>query len=47
MVFEMSPTSNKKGILIYKDHEYELVAEVNNTTDKPVDMMTNMYLFSR
>jgi hypothetical protein len=37
--------SSEAGIWLYKNHEYELVLEVNNTTKVTQDMMGSMFLF--
>ena len=37
---------SKKGIPIYKDHEYELRAVYDNTTDGPIDAMAVIYLYA-
>ena len=37
--------SSAKGIWLYKDHDYEIVLEVNNTTKINQDMMGSMFLF--
>jgi hypothetical protein len=36
---------SKKGIPLYKDHEYELVTVYNNTTDEDQDAMALMFLY--
>ncbi|MGE0489694.1 MAG: hypothetical protein AB7S38_10820 [Vulcanimicrobiota bacterium] len=38
--------SDPKGMMLYKDHEYELVSVYNNTTDHDVDSMAVLYLYS-
>ncbi|WP_298224252.1 hypothetical protein [Flavobacterium sp.] len=37
--------SSESGEWLYRDHEYELVLEVNNTTTIDQDMMGSMFLF--
>ncbi len=37
--------SSESGVWMYKNHEYELVLEVNNTTTINQDMMGSMFLF--
>jgi hypothetical protein len=37
--------SDEKGFPIYKDHEYEIEALYNNTTDEDVDAMAMMVLY--
>ena len=37
--------SSIEGIKLYPDHEYELVEEVNNTTDSEIEMMGSMFLY--
>jgi hypothetical protein len=41
----ITPFSSESGIWMYKNHEYELVLEVNNTTNVDQDMMGSMFLF--
>lgn len=36
---------SEKGIWLYKNHHYELVLEVDNTSGKDQDMMGSMFLF--
>ena len=42
---EVSYLSDKKGIMLYPTHEYELILETNNTTNTNQDMMASMVLF--
>ncbi len=37
--------SSKKGIRLYKDHDYELISEYNNTSDQDIDAMAYMYFY--
>ena len=37
--------SSEKGILLHKDHNYEIVCEYNNTTSEDVDAMAKMFVF--
>lgn len=37
--------SSESGVWMFKNHEYELVLEVNNTTKSNQDMMASMFLF--
>ncbi|MFC6876696.1 hypothetical protein [Flavobacterium myungsuense] len=37
--------SSESGVWMFKNHEYELVLEVNNTTNSNQDMMGSMFLF--
>ncbi len=37
--------SSESGVWMFKNHEYELVLEVNNTTNRNQDMMGSMFLF--
>jgi len=37
--------SSKEGIMLYPDHDYELVLTVNNTTKENQDMMASMFVF--
>ena len=41
----IEPFSSEEGIWLYKNHEYEIVLEVNNTTAIKQDMMGSMFLF--
>jgi hypothetical protein len=41
----IEPFSSEKGIWLYKNHEYEIVLDVNNTTATNQDMMGSMFLF--
>ncbi len=41
----VDPFSSDEGVWLYKDHEYEIVLEVNNTTNENQDMMGSMFLF--
>jgi len=41
----IDPFSSVEGIWLYKNHEYEIVLEVNNTTKTEQDMMGSMFLF--
>jgi len=41
----IEPFSSALGIWLYKNHEYEIVLEVNNTTAVNQDMMGSMFLF--
>lgn len=37
--------SSQKGIWMYQDHTYEMLLEVDNTTDKDQEMMASMAIF--
>ena len=37
--------SSNEGITLYPDHSYELILEVNNTSNVNQDMMASMFLF--
>lgn len=37
--------SSEAGVPVYKNHSYELVAEYDNTSAKPVDAMAMIYLY--
>ncbi len=37
--------SSEKGVWMYEDHTYEMLLEVNNTTDKDQEMMASMAIF--
>jgi hypothetical protein len=41
----IEPFSSEKGIWLYKNHEYEIALDVNNTTATNQDMMGSMFLF--
>jgi hypothetical protein len=41
----IEPFSSENGIWLYKNHEYEIVLDVNNTTTINQDMMGSMFLF--
>lgn len=41
----IEPFSSVEGIWLYKNHEYEIVLDVNNTTQIDQDMMGSMFLF--
>ena len=42
---KVTPFSSQEGLWLYADHEYELVLEVNNTSEMDQDMMGSMFLF--
>lgn len=42
---KIEPFTSRQGIWMYADHEYEMVLEVNNTTQELQDMMGSMFLF--
>ncbi|HSQ54614.1 MAG TPA: hypothetical protein VLM40_02630 [Gemmata sp.] len=44
-VKEMSEIISREGLPLVKGHRYELVAEYNNTTDKPIDAMAILYAY--
>ena len=44
-IAKMDALSTEKGIWMYKNHDYELVEQVNNTTGVNQDMMGSMFLF--
>jgi len=37
--------SSKKGVMLYPDHNYELILETNNTSGINQDMMASMFVF--
>ena len=37
--------SSTEGIMLYPDHDYELVLKTNNTTEQNQDMMASMFVF--
>lgn len=41
----IDPFSSVDGIWLYKNHEYQIILEVNNTTQVSQDMMGSMFLF--
>ena len=41
----VDPFSSEEGIWLYKNHEYEIVLDVENTTKTRQDMMGSMFLF--
>lgn len=41
----VSSFSSKKGIMLYPDHNYELILETNNTSGINQDMMASMFVF--
>ena len=41
----MSYFSSKEGIMLYPNHQYELVLTTNNTTNENQDMMASMFVF--
>ena len=41
----IEPFSSEDGVWLYKNHQYELVLEVNNTTKVNQDMMGSTFLF--
>jgi len=41
----IEPFSSTEGTWLYKDHDYEIVLDVNNTSKTKQDMMGSMFLF--
>ena len=41
----VSSFSSKEGVILYPDHQYELVLETNNTSGIEQDMMASMFIF--
>jgi hypothetical protein len=41
----IAPFSSVDGIWLYKNHDYEIVLDVDNTTQTNQDMMGSMFLF--
>ena len=41
----IDPFSSEEGIWLYKNHDYEIVLDVNNTSQINQDMMGSMFLF--
>ena len=37
--------SSAEGVMLYPDHQYELVLTTNNTTNTNQDMMASMFVF--
>lgn len=44
-LLEVTPFSSQAGVWLYKNHDYELVLEVDNTSTTNQDMMGSMFLF--
>jgi hypothetical protein len=44
-IAEITTYSSAEGFRMYQDHEYEIEAVYNNTTDHDVDAMAMMYLY--
>jgi hypothetical protein len=44
-VEEITHYASQEGIMIHRDHDYEIVAVYDNTTDHDVDSMAVMYLY--
>lgn len=42
---KIDPFSSVDGIWLYKNHDYEIILDVNNTTKVDQDMMGSMFLF--
>ena len=42
---KVSYFSSEKGVMLYADHDYELVLKTNNTTLTNQDMMASMFVF--
>lgn len=42
---KIEPFSSEAGIWLYKNHHYDLILDVNNTTATEQDMMGSMFLF--
>ena len=42
---ELTHFSSRKGIVIHRDHEYEMVAGYNNTTEHDIDAMAILFLY--
>lgn len=41
-----TPTfNNKEGVWLYENHQYEMILDINNTTDKDQEMMGSMAIF--
>ena len=41
----VSTFSSEEGVMLYPDHNYELVLKTNNTSDVNQDMMASMFVF--
>lgn len=39
--------SSSEGLMIYKDHEYQLISSYNNTTDTDHDSMAGIYMYAQ
>jgi len=46
-VLKLTDFSSEAGILIHRDHQYEMVAEYDNTTDHDIDAMAILFLYLR
>ncbi len=44
-ITKLDSFSSKKGMPIYRDHEYELVCQYNNTTGHDIDAMALMFVY--
>lgn len=44
-LIKVEPFSSEEGVWLYKNHNYELVLETNNTSEIEQDMMGSMFLF--
>ncbi|TYA74485.1 hypothetical protein [Seonamhaeicola marinus] len=42
---EITSFSSVKGVKLYPDHKYEIVQEVNNTSEGEIEMMGSMFLY--
>ncbi len=42
---KINPFKSEKGIWMYKEHQYEIILQVNNTSYSSQDMMGSMFLF--
>ena len=44
-ITEIKPFSSEKGLPIYRNHEYEMVCQYNNTTNHDIDAMAFMFVY--
>lgn len=44
-LIKVEPFSSEEGVWLFANHEYELVLDVNNTSEIDQDMMGSMFLF--
>lgn len=42
---KIRPFSSEKGLPVYRDHQYEMVCQYNNTTDHDIDAMAFLFVY--